>query len=246
MDEGRHRPVDLEEARTALEHFNALDPELKVLPWTGGVLRRDVRPENVEERAAFARQLGRIVDAGADGVQINVEPLASNTPGYLDLLRRIRTEIGPDKTLAIAAYPPTTPLHPFPDVHWTLEFTREVCLVADELAFMGYDTALRSGPTYQGLVEQWVRDLSATLPPPEEGGCTWWMGVPAYEDEGVGYHHPETETLENALIGVARGLQHGFPSHFRGVAVYAEWTIDDQEWEIYHRLWRGQPALPKE
>ena len=29
-----------------------------------------------------------------------------------------------DRTLSVAAYPPPTPQHPFPDVHWSLPFLR--------------------------------------------------------------------------------------------------------------------------
>jgi hypothetical protein len=45
-------------------------------------------------------------------------------------------------------------------------------------------------------------------------------------------HRAEVETLENALLGVVRGLR-GKPEGgtFEGIAIYAEWTTDSEEWD---------------
>ena len=239
-DQGQIRRYDPETAGAFFTALRAAAPELQILPWSGGVLDRDVHLEDSAQRAAFADHAARLVALGADGVQLNVEPMPSDTPGYLALLRAVKAAIGPEATLSVAAYPPTTPLHPFPEVHWSLDFTRAVCLEADELAVMAYDTALASSDLYEGLVAHWTRQLLDTLPPPEDGGCELLLGVPAYEDDEP-WHRPDAETLEAGLRGVLRGLGRGpVPAHFRGVAIYASWTTDAEEWAHYDRLWRGR------
>ena len=130
-----------------------------------------------------------IVDLGADGVQLNVEPLPDGTAAYLDLLRAVKAAIGPDKTLSVAAYPPTTLLHPFEEVHWSLEYSRQVCEIVDEFAVMAYDTGLRQRLVYRELMDTWATDLAAALPPPEQGGCELLIGLPAYEDDEP-WHRP--------------------------------------------------------
>lgn len=238
--DGVHHPYVLDTARAFFANMDELAPTVEVIVWTGGVLGRDIDFGDEERLRKFVAELARITEAGADGVQINVEPLPSNTSGYLTLLRDIKAAIGDDKILSIAAYPPETPLHPFPDVHWTLEFTTAVCEAADEMAFMGYDTALRSGSAYRGLMADWTADLMSTLPRPDDGGCEWWMGVPAYEDEGVGYHDPDTETIAHAIEGVRAGLARApVREHFRGIVLYASWTTEANEWQTYERAWRG-------
>ena len=66
------------------------------------------------------------------------------------------------------------------------------------------------------------------------------MGVPTYEDYGF-MHRAGVETLDNALLGVVAGLRGlGAGGTFEGVALYAEWTTDPEDWAAYERLWRNQ------
>ena len=215
-------------------------PNVRVMPWTGGVLARDVRLTDRTQRRKFAAHARKLTELGADGIHINVEPMPSGEPGYIELLESTKEAMGPDKTLSIAAYPPKTAMHPFPDVHWSLEFTREVCMAADELAFMGYDTALRDKTSYVELMATWTEDLLETLPAPKDGGCEVLIGVPAYEDDR-GYHRPRIENIATGLEGVKRGLDRleDVPDHFRGVAIYASWVTDEEELRTYQRAWRG-------
>jgi hypothetical protein len=237
----------------ASRFFNDMDehaPHVRVMPWTGGVLARDVRLTDRTQRRKFAKHTAKLADLGADGVHINIEPLPSGEPGYIDLLESVKEAMGPDKTLSIAAYPPKSSTHPFPDVHWSLEFTKEVCMAADELAFMGYDTGLRDPTAYVEMMATWTKDLLETLPSPERGGCEVLIGVPAYEDSR-GYHRPRIENIATGLKGVKRGLGRleKVPEHFRGVAIYASWVTDEKELRTYQRDWRGldgrdSPVLP--
>jgi hypothetical protein len=239
-DEGQVHHYQPDQARRFFGKMKRLGPHIDVTPWTGGVLDRDVRPTDQKQRDAYAGHMANITDLGADGVHINVEPLPSQEPGYLELLRTVKEAIGADKTLSIAAYPPTTPLHPFPQVHWTLDFTKDVCMVADELVVMGYDTALTDPTAYEGLMATWTEDLLETLPAPKDGGCEIVMGVPAYEDDKA-YHRPNVENIEHGIRGVNQGLERldEVPHHFRGIAVYSSWTTDADEWDTYQKLWRG-------
>jgi hypothetical protein len=60
------------------------------------------------------------------------------------------------------------------------------------------------------------------------------LGVPAYDDAGTGYHHPEVENLTNALAGIHAGLMglDSLPPHYRGVAIYCDWEMDAAEWTL--------------
>ncbi len=239
--EGAIQPYVPERAGAFFRALKAAAPGVRIVPWSGGHLEDDVRLLDLEQRTAYLGHIARIIELGADGIHINIEPMPSHTVGYLDLLRAIKARIGEDHVLSIAAYPPTTPLQPVAAVHWTLEFTREVCLVADELAVMAYDTGLTEPEAYEGLMADWTADLIATLPPPSAGGCELLIGVPAYEDD-EDYHRPDVENLEHGIRGVLAGLlrRDEVPDHFRGIAIYASWTTDADEWALYDRLWRSR------
>jgi hypothetical protein len=222
--------------------MHRIAPEIRVMPWTGGILDKDVNLKDERQRKAFADHLRRLVEAGADGVHLNIEPLASGAPEYLELLRNVKAAIGP-RTLSVAALPPPIPGQPGEDMHWELPFLREVCRNANEIAVMAYNTGLTSPPAFETLIATWTKDLSAALPSPRGGGCEWLMGVPAYDDD-KDYHRPDVETIEHSLNGIVAGLR-GVKNleHFRGVAIYASFTTDESKWAVFDRLWRGaEPA----
>ena len=44
-------------------------------------------------------------------------------------------------------------------------------------------------------------------------------------------HDPKVENLQNALLGIHRGLSRGqMPTNYQGVAIYCEWETDADEW----------------
>jgi hypothetical protein len=231
-----------ERAARFLAGIHRVAPEIRVMPWTGGLLDRDVNLKDERQRKAFADHARRLVEAGADGVHLNIEPLASGAPEYLELLRDVKAAIGPG-TLSVAAFPPPIPGRPGEDMHWELPFLREVCRNANEIAVMAYNTGLTSPPAFETLVATWTKDLAAALPPPQAGGCEWLIGVPAYDDD-KDYHRPGVETIEHSLNGVVAGLRAvKNPERLRGVAIYASFTTDERKWAVFDRLWRGvKPA----
>ena len=228
-----------------LAEFHKAAPEIRVIPWTGGNLDRDVHLDDAAQRKAFADHARKLVELGADGVQLNVEPMPSGSPSYIALLREVKATIG-THTLSIAAYPPPAARGSDTATHWDLPFMRQICGIANELAVMSYDTGLTSAEEYEKQLSAWTRQLAATLPQPEKGGCEWLMGVSAYDDD-KDYHRPDVETVEHSLNGIVAGLS-GMkpPSNFRGVAVYASFTADERKWAVYSRLWRGRepPVSP--
>ncbi|MGO9545438.1 MAG: hypothetical protein ACLPPF_11670 [Rhodomicrobium sp.] len=234
-----------ERAAAFIAEIHRIAPEIRVIPWTGGNLDSDVHLNDPAQRKAFAEQARRLVALGADGVQLNVEPLPTGSADYLTLLREVKAAIG-NRTLSVAAYPPPTDEQPGSDVRWELPFMRKVCRHANELAVMAYDTSIASVPEYKAVLSAWTRQLAATLPAPSAGGCEWLMGVSAYDDD-KDYHRPDVETVEHSLNGIVAGLS-GIrpPVNFRGVAIYASFTADERKWAAYSRIWRGAepPASP--
>ena len=149
-----------ERAGRFLAEMRRIAPEIRVMPWTGGILDRDVNLKDAAQRKGFAEHARRLVEAGADGVHLNIEPVASGSPDYLAFLREVKAAIGP-RTLSVAAFPPPIPSQPDAETHWDLPFLREVCRSVNEIAVMAYDTGLTSAPAFEAQIAVWTR----TSPP---------------------------------------------------------------------------------
>jgi len=236
--DGRLPSVDADQVERFLDAFAAF----RVIPWIGGPNGSSTRLHKPEWRSAFTTNVLHLIVAHPRlaGVQINVEPLRNGDTNFLQLLEELRTALPPGKLLSVAAYPPPTWWHPHQDVHWNEEYFREVARRSDQLVVMMYDAAQRVPKTYQRLMADWTQEVLAW-----SEGKQVLLGVPTYDDAGVGYHDPKVENLMNALLGVHRGLSHQpLPTNYQGVAIYCEWETRDTEWQYFreHFLSQTNPA----
>ncbi len=207
-------------------------PGVRVMPWIGGVNGESARPGDPAWRAGFCRSARRLLEEhpGFAGVHVNVEPCPSGDEGFLRLLEELRRELPAGRIVSVAAYPPPTVWHRFPEVHWEEACFRQVAARADQVAVMMYDTSLRRGKLYRRLMAAWTEEILAW-----SGDAEVLLGLPAYDDAGAGYHDPAVENLANALLGVHAGLGSSaeLPANYRGVALYADWELDESEWAHY-------------
>jgi spore germination protein YaaH len=166
------------------------------------------------------------------GVHLNIEPCPSGDINFLKLLDELRQVIPSGKILSVAAFPPPTFLHPFDHLHWDETYFGEVSRRADQIVVMMYDTGLPLVKPYRRLVQSWTYKVLLWTQ-----GNELLLGVPTYEDAGVGYHYPRVENLENALSGIYAGLAEfdRLPEHYQGIAIYSEWETDDKEWDYWTR-----------
>jgi Glycosyl hydrolases family 18 len=231
---GRLPSVNAEQVERFLDAFEGV----RVMPWIGGPNGRNVRLGNAQWRAAFTTNVRSLLSAHPRlaGVQINVEPLASGDGHFLQLLEELRKALPKEKLLSVAAYPPPTWWHPYENVHWEKSYFREVARRSDQLAVMMYDAALRIPKAYQRLMANWTQEVLDW----SEGKAVL-LGLPTYDDAGVGYHDPRVENLTNALLGIHRGLsRQPLPANYQGVAIYCEWETSDAEWQHFREHFLSQ------
>ena len=102
----------------------------------------------------------------------------------------------------------------------------------DQLAVMMYDTAVPLEKFYVHLMTDWTKQLiSAT----RHTDCELLLGIPAYDDAGVGYHRPEVENISSAL----RGISAAEPGNrIGGVALYCEWEMTAEKWQTWQKFIR--------
>lgn len=203
----------------------------QVLAWVGGVLDDHCPVAEVEWRTAFVRSCAALVkQTGIAGIQLNIEPCPSWTDGYLQLLEELRPGLPSGTRISIAAYPPPHQLHPAPSVHWDEDFFRAVSQRCDDMCVMAYDTAQTWGKPYTWMVATWTCE------------CLEWsavpvrIGLPAYAEYGNPWHHPEVENLVRAFPGVCRGVADAPNARYAGWAIYAEWTMSEDDTTIIRQF----------
>ena len=205
--------------------------DIQVIPWIGGLLDESARIHDPAWRKSFCAAVAKLLKTHPRlaGVQVNVEPLPDGDAAFLELLAELK-QVLPGKILSVAAYPPPTRWHPFPNVHWKPEYLRKVAERADQMCVMMYDTALRYEKFYIALMRSWSRELTEAV---SGTRSELLFGLPAYDDAGVGYHDPEVENLSSALSGCAAGLDNNSGKNFTGFAIYCEWEMNPEKWSVW-------------
>jgi len=224
---GKISEVNHEQVERFLDHIG---DEIKVIPWVGGVNGAQVDLADEKWRQTFVRSIASLLEQHPRlaGVQINVEPLHSGDAHFLLLLEELKQVIPEGKLISVAAYPPPTRWQPGTDVHWEESYFREVAKRVDQMAPMMYDTSIILEKPYIKLMEKWTKEVIEW-----SGDAEVLLGIPAYADEGVGYHHPEVENIESALKGIHAALSsyEDIPTNYAGIAIYSEWTMDEKRWQ---------------
>jgi hypothetical protein len=238
---------DLDQMRAFLATARRVTPDMKVLPWVGGlrVGWKRQRPGTLQladltQRQKIVAEVRGLVDEGFDGIHLNVEPVDDGNVEFLALLRAVRTAVGPGRVFSVAAIRPAPfGLRRAPNFAWSPDYYARVASLVDQLVIMAYDTALPTPNFYRRYLEWASRSVAGAL---DESGsrARVLMGVPTYEPYGF-MHRAGVETPENALPGIVAGLRGlGAGGTFEGVALYADWTTDEREWSTYERLWRNR------
>jgi hypothetical protein len=234
-----HYPEAARRLVAALHHDA---PAVKVIAWVyagnlhGAPELGEVDLANAAVRrrmVAEARWL--VTECGFDGVQWDYEICEESDPHFLALLRETRVALPQGKLLS-AAVPIWLPA-PFQQWGWSEAYFARVAAACDQMAVMCYDTGIYLPRSYVWLVhEQAVHVTRAAA----RGNprCRVLLGLPTYGPGGLA-HHPYAENLRLALKGVREGLAdpRANLSAFAGVAPFADYTTQPEEWRTYRTLW---------
>ncbi|MCP4351051.1 MAG: hypothetical protein GY795_36760 [Desulfobacterales bacterium] len=206
----------------------------KIMPWIGGALRVHAFPESDRWRDNFIMSANKLLSANPllAGIHVNIEPMPSGNTGFLNLLKELKQKLPKGKILSVAAYPPTI-WQRTSEVHWDRDYYMKVARETDQMVIMMYDTGIRHKKFYQSLMASWTREVLEW-----SSDTDVLLGLPAYNDEGVGYHHPHVENLENSLPGIHAGLDNNNNiSNYKGISIYCEWEMNKNKWQYLKRYY---------
>jgi hypothetical protein len=243
--EGRLPGHDRDQMRAFIAVAREVAPRMRVLPWVGGLrvgYRRSVKGSidlgDLRQRQRIVAECRGLLDEGFDGIHLNIEPVPSGSDEFLALLRALRPAMGESGILSVSAQRPAPFALPFaPNYAWTTEYYARVASTVDQVVVMAYDTGLPTASLYRRYMAYTAGAATRALKPSLRGRVL--IGVPTYDPAGL-MHRAGVETLENALLGTIAGLRGSDAGGtIEGVALYAHWTTDPEEWRVYERLWRG-------
>lgn len=212
-------------------------PDVMRLAWVGARVEK-IPLTKPSFRAGLIDTLEGLRDAGFAGVHFDFEPLHDDHPGYLDTLDAVRAALGPDFVISQAtprAGPFGASFGPLRGSFWSEAFYRETMARSDQTVVMAYDTGLEFTKGYVAFVRHQTEQLGrwACDTPNHE----LLIGLPSYEDVPT-YSNPDVENLRTASKGVRAALEvDAFEDCLSGVAVYAYWVTDDDEWRDFERHW---------
>jgi hypothetical protein len=218
-------------------------PDVALFAWLGARVER-IPLTRPAFRANLLDTIEGLRAAGFTGVHFDFEPLHDRHPGYLEVLEAVRARFGPSFTISQAtprAGPFGVSIGPLRDSFWSEAFYRAAMARTDQTVVMAYDTRLGFTKGYVAFVRHQAHQLLrwACETPDHE----LLIGIPSYEDVPT-YSDPQVENLRTAALGVRAALeaQGEAPPCFTGVAVYAYWVTDDDEWRDFERYWTAPRA----
>jgi hypothetical protein len=241
--DGRLRYHYPDAARRLVAALHREAPSVKVIAWVYAGNARlahtgvgDVDLANEQVRNAMVGEARWLVtECGFDGVQWDYEICEGGDPHFLRLMQETRAAL-PKGTLLSAAVPMWLPV-PFGQWGWSEEYFAQVAATCDQLAVMAYDSGLYLPRAYVWLVRQQVVHVTQAV---ARGNphCRVLIGVPTY-GKGPPSHHAHSENIRLAVKGIREGLvdPRADRSVFAGVAPFAEYTTQPEEWKEYQELW---------
>ncbi|MCE7549979.1 glycosyl hydrolase family 18 protein [Streptomyces thermodiastaticus] len=221
-------------------------PGVRVQAWLGDVLATEspdgLHLERAATRAAVVASGRAVLDAGFDGVHVDLEPLHSGDRNYLGLLDALHAVTrGHHALLSVAAHQ----IDPLPKFHslwktltnhpkwWSQAYFGEVARRVDQIAVMSYDTMQPLSGLYGGYVAQQT-SLALEVTP---AGTDLLMGLPFFHENRFG-HWAHAETVPAAVRGVRLGLSRTDRERARfGVALYVDFAATEEDWEAYREGW---------
>lgn len=243
-------------AKELVDAMHRYYPELRVQAWMGQVEKMWGGPLDISDPKVIKNimeEAQHFLNLGFDGIHYNIEPIEDGSTNWLTLLEgthQITMRSG--KVLSVA----TDDLEPFWGAKellkifsknvsfWSKSYYKEVAKYVDQIAMMSYDTTLSEDYLYANYVYVQTRNLIELVPQ----NTVVFMGVPTYEDKRDNFH-PNAENIYSAIFGIRKALEDMSRSNLLkreiGVAIYAEWTTDEKEWQFFKQQWVGDFLLKR-
>lgn len=201
-----------------------------------GQKRSEIDLDNPTVRAQIIKSSMWVLSQGFDGIHLDIEPVKADDPGFLALLKELRTSASTTKiSVAMDEWQPEFLSNWVADLadvsiqsYWSSSQIAAITPYIDELVVMTYDTGFHDPALYTWWVEQQTIAVSNLVPDTVQVR----IGIPSYT-EGISID-PAAENLSTGLAGFQRGVQNvrSNLSRLSGIAIYPYWEMDSADWDL--------------
>lgn len=197
---------------------------------------------NLHQNIADFSQL-LVNQMGFDGVLLDVKPMYTGNDDFIRLVRRVRSALGSEHTIAVAATADLTPrdlrLQDIPTIApgtmWSPSFKQRVMVLADEVVLLMYQSYRQERLDYVNWIAYHVENYIKLL----EANTDILVSIPNYGGASSA-HNPDIETMAAAIDGVSEGLRRlSEPERalLTGLAIYSDEQLSEANWTLFREQW---------
>jgi hypothetical protein len=185
----------------------------------------DITSETFRENFLMTNK--NLVAMGFDGIFLDIEPVRlDQRDSFLNLIDETRSELPEDSIIAV--YSGAWSYNNDNEWEWNYAYMKKVSKKADVISYPGYDTGINDSDEYISYIKKQVKKVNQWY-----SRDNFWFGIPT--------HKESPETPKNALLTYNTVLNSTSKTPFIGIAIFSEWTADDQDWiaikKFRNRTW---------
>jgi hypothetical protein len=236
------------QAKASIATLKKLYPELKILPWIGGVQNKTVHLEMDKWTKNAVNDIKKLVkNISVDGVHLDFEyvlfPVTKYNPKKLDETKYGRhwvrfhknlREAIPNEFLSSVVVSTATGTKPWKHKH-SLSETKEVSSSVNQISFMFYETNIHESKAYRENIKEQLLQIINLKNELNQKAPQYLFAVGTFSGEKAlsNYRDLRFENLPTTLNHLKELSAEISPKKpiIDGLAVYCEWETTDQEWD---------------
>jgi len=172
---------------------------------------------NQDFKNNLVKEYSRLNKLGFHGAFVDIEPVQfKDRDLYIDLLKDLKNNLKQGALISVYSGSFATNLDN--EWEWDMKFYERVSSYTDIISVQGYDTGLETEKEYREFVKSQITNINTG-----NFRSNFLLGIPS--------HNPYPEHLEIALQEYSYSVKD--KSKLLGISLFAEWTMDDSEWQIF-------------
>lgn len=235
-----------QKARESIKILKKVNPELKILPWIGGIQNKTVHLEKVQwVKNAISSTTKLVREMPIDGIHLDLEYVLLHEKlnrkklnkdhyrkHWIEFHKQLKMAM-PHLFLSSVVVSTASETKPWKLKH-TLNEIKEVSSSVDQLSFMFYETGIHDAKVYRGsLKEQLLQIQSLKKANPKSTQHLIGIGTFSEQKKLQNYRDKLIEDLPLTLK-LLHELELEIDSKesiVDGLAIYCEWMTSDLEWK---------------
>lgn len=236
-----------QQAKESIKILKEKYPELKVLPWIGGIQNKTVHLERVDwVKNAISDTEKLVKKLSLTGIHLDLEyvlfpspefnrkKLSANDYGkhWVNFHKHLRQAL-PNEFISGVVVSTASGTKPWKHKH-PLNEIKEISPVVNQISFMFYETNIHELKTYRENLKEQLEQIKKLKSELKQKGPQYLLGVGTFSDQQAlkEYRDLRFENPPKTLKWIKELEQEISPksSIINGLAIYCEWMTTEQEW----------------